>query len=183
MNPFEIFKKAVFKTAKSGGEPMLLIDGLVFAGGICNLILFVVSLICCLCTPASNEARIISDTIAPITLKTSIGFIIFGVLYIVYSGIVYNIKTDVYDQLSGKDYETLVLTSVYAFLAIILTPTTYVYFTVIYTFKLIAVTCDLVIIRLPNMIIHLLCGNHKPAEKPKKDDANLLSDYNKLLSK
>lgn len=183
MNPFEIFKKAVFKTAKTNGEPMLLIDSLVFGGGICNLILFVISLICCLCTPASNEARIVTDTIAPITLKTSIAFIIFGALYIVYAGKVYNINTDVYDDLSGKDYENLVLTSVYAFLSIILSPTSYVYFTVIYTFKLIAVICDLVIIRLPSMIIHLLCGNHKPAEKPKKDDANLLSDYNKLLSK
>ena len=183
MNPFETFKKAVFKTAKTGGEPMLLIDGLVFAGGICNLILFVISLICCLCTPASNEARIITDTIAPITLKTSIAFIIFGALYIVYSGKVYHVNTDVYDKLSGKDYETLVLTSVYAFLAIILSPTSYVYFTVIYAFKLIAVTCDLFIIRLPSIIIHLLCGNHKPTEKPKKEDANLLSDYNKLLSK
>ena len=183
MNPFETFKKAVFKTAKSNGEPILLIDGLVIAGGICNLFLFIISLICCLCTPASNEARIITDTIAPITLKTSIAFIIFGVLYIVYAGKVYNVNTDVYDDLSGKDYENLVLTSVYAFLAIILAPTSYVYFTIIYAFKLIAVTCDLVIIRLPSIIIHLLCGNHKPAEKPKKEDANLLSDYNKLLSK
>ena len=183
MNPFETFKKAVFKTAKTNGEPILLIDGLVLAGGICNLILFVVSLICCLCTPASNEARIITDTIAPITLKTSIAFIIFGVLYIVYAGKVYNGNTDVYDKLSGKDYETLVLTSVYAFLAIILSPISYVYFTVIYTFKLIAVICDLVIIQLPSVIIHLLCGKHKLAEKPKKENANLLSDYNKLLSK
>ena len=183
MNPFETFKKAVFKTAKTGGEPMLLIDGLVFAGGICNLILLIISFACCLCTPASNEAGIITDTIAPITLKTSIAFIIFGALYIVYSGKVYHVNTDVYDNLSGEDYETLVLTSVYAFLAIILSPTSYVYFTVVYTFKLIAVICDLLIIQIPSVIIHLLCGKHKPAEKPKKEDANLLSDYNKLLSK
>ncbi len=183
MNPFEIFKKAVFKTAKTNGEPMLLIDGLVFAGGICNLVLFGISLIYCLCTPASNEAKIITDTIAPITLKTSIAFIIFGALYIVYSGKVYNDNTDVYDKLSGDAYETLVLTSVYAFLAIILSPTSYIYFTVIYVFKLIAIICDLIIIQIPSMIIHLVCGNHKPAEKPKKDDTSLLSDYNKLLSK
>ena len=183
MNPFETFKKAVFKTAKSGGDPMLLIDGLIFSGMICNILLFIISLICCICTPASNEARIITDNIAPITLKTSIAFIIFGALYIIYSGKVYDTNEEVYDRLSGKDYENLVLTSVYAFLSIILAPTSYVYFTVIYAFKLIAVTCDLVIIRLPSIIIHLLCGNHKPAEKPKKDDANLLSDYNKLLSK
>ena len=183
MNPFEIFKKTVFKTAKTNGEPMLLIDGLVFAGGICNLILFVISLICCLCTPASNEAKIITDTIAPITLKTSIAFIIFGALYIVYSNKVYQDNTDVYDKLSGDAYETLVLTSVYAFLAIILSPTSYVFFTVKYAFKLIAVICDLIIIQIPSMIIHLICGNHKPVEKAKKDDTSLLSDYNKLLSK
>jgi hypothetical protein len=183
MNPFEIFKKAVFKTAKTNGEPILLIDGLVLAGGICNLILFVISLICCLCTPATNEAKIITDTIAPITLKTSIAFIIFGALYIVYSGKVYHDNTDVYDKLSGDAYETLVLTSVYAFLAIILSPTSYIYFTVIYAFKLIAVICDLIIIQIPSMIIHLVCGNHKPVEKTKKDDTSLLSDYNKLLSK
>lgn len=183
MNPFETFKKAVFKTAKTNGEPMLLIDGLVFAGGICNLILFGISLICCLCTPASNEARIITDTIAPITLKTSIAFIIFGALYITYSGKVYHVNTDIYDRLDSEDYETLVLTSVYAFLAIILSPTSYVFFTVKYAFKLIAVICDLIIIQIPSMIIHLVCGNHKPTEKSKKEDANLLSDYNKLLSK
>jgi len=183
MNPFEIFKKAVFKTAKTNGKSMLLIDGLVFAGGICNLTLFVISLICCLCTPASNEAKIITDTIAPITLKTSIAFIIFGALYIVYSDKVYHDNTDVYDKLSGDAYETLVLTSVYAFLAIILSPTSYIYFTVIYAFKLIAIICDLIIIQIPSMIIHLVCGNHKPTEKPKKDDTSLLSDYNKLLSK
>lgn len=183
MNPFETFKKAVFKTAKTGGEPMLLIDGLVFAGGICNLMLLIISFVCCLCTPASNEARIITDTIAPITLKTSIAFIIFGALYIVYSGKVFHANTNVYDNLSGEDYETLVLTSVYAFLAIILSPTSYVFFTVKYTFKLIALIGDLIIIQIPSIIIHLLCGKHKPAEKPKKEDANLLSDYNKLLSK
>lgn len=183
MNPFETFKKAVFKAAKSGDDRMLLIDGLVFAGAICNILLFIISLICCICTPASNEARIITDNIAPITLKTSIAFIVFGALYLAYSGKVYKAKVKVYDDLSGEDYENLVLTSVYAFLAIILTPTSYVFFTVKYAFKLIAATGTLIIIRLPSMIIHLLCGNHKPAEKPNKDDVNLLSDYNKLLSK
>lgn len=183
MNPFEIFKRAVFKTAKSGGDPMLLIDGLIFAGAICNILLFIISLLCCICTPTSNEARIITDGIAPITLKTSIAFIIVGVLYIVYSGEIYEAKVKIYDELSGKDYETLVLTSVYTFLAIILSPTSYVYFILKYAFKLIAITGNLIIIRFPRMIIHLLCGNHQPAKKPKKEDANLLSDYNKLLSK
>ena len=182
-NPIEAYKRLIFKSAKADSDTLTGIDVLLFAGFICNVLLLIVSLVGCLCDPVNDLTRFLDNNVAPHTLKTSIAYILFSILFVKYVNLVYNSKTKIYEELSGKDYENFMLTVIYSFLCMILSPVTYIYLVVKYSFIVIATVCEFCIIKIPNTVIHLLCGNHAVTEEPPKKDLNLLSDYNKLLSK
>ena len=102
-NPIEAYKRLIFKSAKADSDTLTGIDVLLFAGFICNVLLLIVSLIGCLCDPVSDLTRFLDNNVAPHTLKTSIAYILFSILFVKYVNLVYNSKTKIYEELSGKD--------------------------------------------------------------------------------
>ena len=99
-----------------------------------------------------------------------------------------------YRELSDEEYEKVTLASIYTIIISMLTPVTYVYLALKYTFVAIGLACEFSFIFLPEYLVHLLFGRkqEKDQKKTVKEvkteaeapvNANILSDYNAFLNK
>lgn len=124
-------------------------------------------------------------------------FIVHLIFFCLYVNAVSNIgrhNKKPYSELSDKEYEKVTLASIYTIIISILTPVTYVYLVLKYTFVAIGLACEFSFIFLPEYLVHLLFGRKQEKDQKKKVKevkteaeapvkTNILSDYNAFLNK
>ncbi len=130
----------------------------------------------------------------PFVVKYCIVHLIFFCLYVNAVSNIGRHNKKPYRELSDEEYEKVTLTSIYTIIISMLTPVTYVYLVLKYTFVAIGLACEFSFIFLPGYLVHLLFGRKQEKDQKKmvKEvkteaeapvNANILSDYNAFLNK
>ena len=177
---FKAFKKAVYETERHYDETgeFTTVENSIFMGVLLNGILGFVSF----CFIMSPDIEGIAVKLSPVCLVLAVVFYLFFGLYCWGSDgkISHNCKTMPYDDMVKYHDDDLSIVSFYAFVAMALSPWTYV----IWTWRLLVFVITAVFggifYKLPKFLFY---GLPKSLISDKPAKYNIVSEYNELLGK
>lgn len=192
MTVFDSLRMKVYRDANKS-DPSTF-DWFALIGMALTVIATILSVVVYWANDASGRETIFLAKHMPFFVKYFVVHLIFFCLYVNAVSDIRRHHKKQYSELSDKEYERVTLASIYAIIISMLTPITYVYLALKYTFVLIGLTCKFSFISIPEYLVHLLFGRkqekgQKKMIKEVKDEAeksinaNILSDYNAFLNK
>ena len=192
MTPFDSLRMKVYREA-SKSDPSVF-DWFALIGIALTVVATIISVGIYWASDANGRETLFLAKHMPFVVKYCIVHLIFFCLYVNAVSDIGRRNKKQYSELSDKEYEKVTLASIYTIITSMLTPVTYVYLALKYTFVAIGLTCKFSFIFLPEFLVHLLFGRKQEkdqkkmvkevkteAEVPVK--ANILSDYNSFLNK
>ena len=192
MTPFDSLRMKVYREA-SKSDPSVF-DWFALIGIALTVVATIISVGIYWASDANDRETIFLAKRVSFFVKYCIVHLIFFCLYVNAVSEIGRRNKKQYSELSDKEYEKVTLASIYTIITSMLTPVTYVYLVLKYTFVAIGLTCKFSFIFLPEFLVHLLFGRKQEkdqkkmvkevkteAEVPVK--ANILSDYNAFLNK
>ena len=192
MTPFDSLRMKVYREA-SKSDPSVF-DWFALIGIALTVVATIISVGIYWASDANDRETIFLAKHVSFFVKYCIVHLIFFCLYVNAVSDIGRRNKKQYSELSDKEYEKVTLASIYTIITSMLTPVTYVYLVLKYTFVAIGLTCKFSFIFLPEFLVHLLFGRKQEkdqkkmvkevkteAEVPVK--ANILSDYNAFLNK
>lgn len=192
MSWFDSLRMKVYREA-SKSDPSVF-DWFALIGMALTVVATIICVVTYWASDANGRETLFLAKHMPFVVKYCIVHLIFFCLYVNAVSEIGRRNKKQYSELSDKEYEKVTLASIYTIITSMLTPVTYVYLVLKYTFVAIGLTCKFSFIFLPEFLVHLLFGRKQEkdqkkmvkeiktkAEVPVK--ANILSDYNAFLNK
>lgn len=190
MTWFDSLKMKVYRDS-SKSDPSLF-DWFALIGIGLTTVTTIISIVVYWAGNASERETIFLAKYMSLFVKYFIVHLIFFCLYVHAVSDIGRDHNKKYSELSDKEYESVTLTTIYAIIISMLTPITYVYLVLKYTFVAIGLACEFGFIFLPEYLVHRLFGRKQEKDQKKmvkevkaKSSANasILSDYNAFLNK